>query len=110
MALDILFDKKKDPKFEWMKVVILPGDDDEEQGGLPTIKEIEQIENRYQLQSEGKAEYSKFDRALSIRRKQEAGMSLEEQLRDDPSYAHLIPKEFKKKQTNYEEEFLKPLE
>ena len=47
--------KKGDPRFERMKVVILPGKSDE--GGPPTLKEIEQIENRYQLQSMGKAEY-----------------------------------------------------
>jgi len=110
MALEILYEKSKDPKYQWMKVVILPGKDDHDQGGPPTIKEIEQIENRYQLQSEGKAEYSKFDRALSIRRKLQAGMTLEEQLRDDPSYTHLTQKEFKKKQIEYEEEYLKPLE
>jgi len=38
-------------KFKIMKVVILPGPDDP--GGPPTIKEIETIENRYQLQSSG---------------------------------------------------------
>ena len=48
-------------------VVILPGGDDE--GGPPTIKEIEQIENRYQLQSDGKSEYTNFDRAISIQEK-----------------------------------------
>ncbi|GAG80751.1 unnamed protein product, partial [marine sediment metagenome] len=65
LALDEL--SKVDDKFNWMKVVVLPGKEDP--GGPPTMLEIEQIENRYQLQSEGKAEYYKFDRALSIRRK-----------------------------------------
>ena len=48
-----------DDKFQTMKVVVLPGKTDE--GGPPTLKEIEQIENRYQLQTEGKAEYYGFD-------------------------------------------------
>ena len=108
MALEKLFDKKNDEKYKWMKVVILPGKNGE--GGPPTLKEIEQIENRYQLQSEGKSEYYNFDRALSIRRKVELGMSLDEQLRDDPKFTDLSDKEFKREVKRYNEEFLAPLE
>ena len=108
MALDKLWEETKDERYQWMKVVILPGDDDE--GGPPTLKEIEQIENRYQLQSEGKSEYYNFDRALSMRRKIELGMSLEEQLRDDPNFVMLPPKKFSKIVRKYEDEFIKPLE
>ncbi len=94
-------------KMPTMKVIILPGNDDE--GGPPTLLEIEQIENRYQLQKEGKAEYYKFDRALSIRRKEQIGMTLEMQLRDDPQFVNLPEKEFKKKMQEYYEEYLEPL-
>jgi len=97
-----------DPKYLDMKIVILPSEKDE--GGPPTLFEIEQIENRYQLQSEGKAEYYAFDRALSIRRKIECGLSLEAQLKDDPSYAGLDPKKFKEAVKKCEKEYLKPLE
>jgi hypothetical protein len=97
-----------DPDFTDMKVVILPGEDEE--GGQPTLLEIEQIENRYQLQSEGKAEYYAFDRAISIRRKIECGMTLEEQLGDDPRYATLEAKKFKKEINKYKKEYLAPLE
>ena len=107
VALDRLYEEKKDERFKWMKVVILPSIEDE--GGPPTLKEIEQIENRYQLQSEGKAEYYNFDRALSIRRKINLGMTLEEQLRDDPNYTKLALKEFLNKVQQYEEEYLEPL-
>jgi len=100
----------EDLKIETMKVVILPGKGDVGDGGPPTIKEIEQIENRYQLHSDGKAEYTNFDRAISIKRKIEAGMTLEEQLRDDPSYVSLTEKELKKVVQRYQEEFLGPLE
>ena len=55
------------PEFEAMKVVVLPGPSDP--GGPPSLIEIERLENRYQLQSEGKSEYYGFDRALSIKRK-----------------------------------------
>lgn len=107
MALEELWEETKIESFQWMKVVILPGLDDE--GGPPTLKEIEQIENRYQYQSEGKSEYYNFDRALSMRRKVELGMTLEEQLKDDPNYAHLSNKEFKKKVQEYQNEFIEPL-
>ncbi len=99
-----------DPDFTDMKVVILPGEDEE--GGPPTLLEIEQIENRYQLQSAGKAEYYAFDRAISIRRKIECGMTLEEQLGDVPRYAALKsePKKFKDEVNKYKKEYLAPLE
>lgn len=96
------------PKYLDMKVVILPGEKDE--GGPPTLFEIEQIENRYQLQSEGKAEYYAFDRALSMRRKIECNLSLEAQLKDDPSYAGFDQKKFKEAVKKCEREYLKPLE
>jgi len=95
-------------KFRTMKVVILPGKN--EQGGPPTLREIEQIENRYQYQSEGKAEYYNFDRALSMRRKIDLGISLEEQLRDDPNYVNLSEKKFKSEMKKLEDEYLGPLE
>ena len=97
-----------DVRFKTMKVVILPGEGDE--GGAPTLLEIEEIENRYQLQSEGKADYSAFDRALSMRHKMEIGMSLEAQLRDDPLYANRPSKEFKKAVDDFMDKFLRPLE
>jgi hypothetical protein len=103
-------DLKNGDTFKFMRVIILPGKLDYDQGGPPTLKEIEQIENRYQLQKDGKAEYYKFDRALSIRMKIEKGMSLEEQLHDDPTFAGLETKEFQKAVKEYENEYLKPLE
>ncbi len=107
MVFQLLREKTHDPKFDRMNVVILPGQNDE--GGPPTNKEIEQIENRYQLQKDGKSEYSNFDRALSIRRKIDSGMSLADQLSDDPNFVSLSSGEFKKQVQKYEEEFLNPL-
>lgn len=109
MVMEMLPEKHPgDQRFTTMKVVILPGKD--EMGGPPTLLEIEQIENRYQLQSEAKAEYYAFDRALSMRRKIEFGMTLEEQLRDDPIYAGLQGKKFKEEVKKIKTEYLKPLE
>lgn len=94
--------------FPGMRVVILPGPDDK--GGPPTLLEIEQIENRYQHQSDGKAEYTNFNTALSMKRKIDLGMSLEEQLRDDPVYASRTEKDFKKAVQTFKDQYLKPLE
>ncbi len=107
LAIERLHDETKDDKYRWMKVVILPGKKDP--GGPPTLYEIEEVENRYQLQSEGKAEYYNFDRAISMRRKVNLGMSLDAQLRDDPNYAKLPVSEFKKVVRKHEEEFIEPL-
>ena len=93
---------------EYMKVVILPGPDDP--GGPPTLIEIEQLENRYQLQSEGKSEYYGFDRALSIKRKIEVGFLLRDQLRDDPQYARATEKELDAAVRQHEKDYLLPLE
>ena len=94
--------------FQTMKVVILPGSDDE--GGPPTLKEIEQIENRYQLQAEGKAEYYGFDAALSIRDKDLSGYTLEQQMRDDPQYKFMDAGEFRQAVKKRRKDLLEPLE
>ena len=97
-----------DSKFQYMKVVILPGKGDE--GGPPTLLEIEKLENRYQLQSDGKSEYYGFDRALSIRRKVYMGLSLEEQIRDDPKYTNVPKREIQKAIKAVHKDYLNPLE
>lgn len=94
-------------QFKTMKVVILPGKHDP--GGPPTLREIEQIENRYQLQDEGKAEYSGFDAALSMRDKEQKGYMLEEQLRDDPKYKNMEPKRFDTEVKRRRDEVFEPL-
>jgi len=101
-------DHPESDEFAYMKCIILPGKDDE--GGPPTLLEIEKLENRYQLQADGKSEYYGFDRALSIRRKIELGLSLEDQLRDDPRYAKASKSDLDKAVKRYEKDFLQPLE
>ena len=95
-------------RFQTMKVVILPGENDE--GGPPTLKEIEQIENRYQLQTEGKAEYHGFDAALSMRDKEDKGYSLEQQMRDDPQYRVMSQGEFGRALRKRRKDMLDPLD
>jgi len=108
MVFERLNQKHPGKNFAYLKVVILPGKG--EPGGPPTLKEIEQLENRYQLQSEGKSEYYGFDRALSIKRKIGVGFSLEEQLRDDPRYANLSQKDLDQVVKEYQRDYLQPLE
>lgn len=109
MVIDQLHqDFPEDERFGFMKVVILPGPGDP--GGPPNLLEIEKLENRYQLQSDGKSEYYGFDRALSIKRKMELGLSLEEQLRDDPRYAGFTESKIKAEVRKCEKKYLRPLE
>ena len=103
MALDELYkSSNEDSQFEMMRVVILPDD--------VTELEIQKIENRYQLQSEGKSEYQGLNRAIKIKRNIENGFTLEAQLRDDPNFYDLPKKEFDKKVKEFEKNFLRPLE
>lgn len=107
MVFDKLYPSNTE-KYGMMKVVILPNAGEE--GGAPTIKQIEHIENRYQLQRDGKSEYYGFDMALSIKRKSENGLTLEEQLKDDPRYIGMSDAEFKKIVKKYKKDYLFPLE
>lgn len=103
MALEELFDENdQDPKFEKMRVVILPDN--------VTEKDIRKIENRYQLQDEGKSEYQGINRALTIRENIKIGYDLRAQLRDDPKFADKGKKEFDKIVKEFEKEYLRPLE
>lgn len=102
---------KLDPeKFGTMEVVILPSGKKAGDGGKPTLLEIEKLENRYQLQSDGKSEYSHFDRALSIKRKIDVGLSLEDQITDDPLYANALEKDKTKAIKELYNKYLRPLE
>ena len=96
-----------DDRFRYMKVVILPAPQSD--GGPPTLEEIEQIENRYQLQRTGKAEYYGFDAALSMREKERRGFRFDAQLRDDPRYRSLGNTEFERLVRKKRKELLRPL-
>ncbi|MBS1595550.1 MAG: hypothetical protein JST90_14635 [Bacteroidetes bacterium] len=109
MVFDNLQEKfKGNEKYKYLKVVILPGPKDNEP--LPTNIEIERLENRYQLIRTGKAEYYNFDKALSIKRKIDLGITLEEQLKDDANFFPLTGNALKRKIQEFEDEYLKPLE
>lgn len=108
MALEELCKEKPD-KFSKMKVIILP-DGSEPGDPLPTIRDIEIIENKYQLSRDGKSEYKGLDRALSIARKMSLGISLDEQLlADTDSSGDINSKVFKKKKSEWMKNYLNPL-
>ena len=111
MVLQLL-NQDNPTEYNTMKVIILPNIGEE--GGQPTLKEIELLENRYQLTRDGKSEYEGLDRALSIRRKMEIGISIETQLKDDPLYAgkdyDVSTKKFKSVVEDFKRQFLYPLE
>jgi hypothetical protein len=103
MALEELFlEKNQDSRFQMMRVVVL------EEGA--TELDIQKLENRLQLQSEGKSEYQGLNRALTIRANERKGFTLEAQLRDDPNYHTKEPKEFNKVVVEFRKKFLQPLE
>ncbi|MDB5141158.1 MAG: endonuclease [Mucilaginibacter sp.] len=103
MALEDLYvERDQDSNFEMMRVVILPE-------GVSEL-DIQKIENRYQLQGEGKSEYQGLNRALTIKRNIEKGFTLRAQLKDDPQYHDLPAKELTRKEDEYKKKFLMPLE
>lgn len=102
MALEELHkSKNQDARFEYMRVILLPR-------GVSEL-EIQQIENRYQLQNEGKSEYQGLNRAIKYMRNIQNGFSLVAQLKDDPNYYELSPEEFNKKVKEFEKNFINPL-
>lgn len=107
MALEELFEETNDHRYKTMLAVILPNKDD--MGGPPTVAEIEEIENRYQLYKDGKAEYSNFAKALSYRNKIERGVSLKHQVLGDPEFRNASNKVIQKRINEIEKDFLGPL-
>jgi hypothetical protein len=109
MAFEKLLEKYPgNERFKYLEVVVLPGLNETEPA--TTSLDIEQLENRLQYHRKGEAVYYNFDKALSIKRKMEMGMSLKEQLQDDPNYYNLAEAALNKKIKEFEEEYLKPLE
>jgi hypothetical protein len=103
MILEELFsENNQDPMYESMRVVILPENISE--------LDIRKLENRYQMQDEGKSEYSGLNRALTLRDNIELNYDLRAQLSDDPEYSTLDKKEFEKKVREIETKFLRPLD
>ncbi|MBC8175176.1 MAG: ParB N-terminal domain-containing protein [Candidatus Marinimicrobia bacterium] len=85
-----------------VKVVVLPKDTSE--------KEIRQIERKLQIQPKGDAPYTDFDKAvLMLECENLYNWSIEDQLKDDDTFAGLEEDEFKKKMNDYINNFIVPL-
>lgn len=103
MILEELYSEShNDSKFEKMRVVILPED--------VSLFDIKRIENRYQLQDDGKSEYHGLNRALTIRDNVKDKYSLLAQIKDDPQYSDKTTKELQTVEKHFQKEFLLPLE
>lgn len=99
---ELYSETNEDPKYENMRVVILPE--------IVTELDISKIENRYQMQDEGKSEYSGINRAITLRDNIDKGYTLKAQLRDDPKFMNKTDKELEKEAKKVEKELIKPLE
>ena len=108
MAFERLHYETKSERYKRMKVVILPGNLNN-QGPLPTRKDIKRIEGRYERQRDGKSKFTMYDQAVGIRENINDGFTLEEQLRDDPRYNSLSDEDLKKVIIEWENEYLKPV-
>lgn len=103
MALEELYlEHDQDPNFEKMRVVFLPDN----------VLEIDirKIENRYQLQDEGKSEYQGLNRALTIKDNIAIGYEIRAQLKDDPQHSDKDKKAFESEVKKCYAEFINPLE
>ena len=108
LVIDKLLKDTEEEKYKTLKVVVLPGKDD--QGGPPTKTEIEEIELRYQQHTDGKSEYTGLNQALSIRNKiLNTRMTLDGIVRGNSKYSPHNEKEMKKGKNFYNKEFLDPL-
>jgi hypothetical protein len=102
MILEELYrESHQDPKFENMRVIILPEN--------VSVFDIKRIENRYQLQDEGKSEYLGLNRALTIRDNIKDGYSLRAQILDDPQYSEKQGKDLEAVVRDFEKKYLNPL-
>jgi len=103
LIIEELFNEShEDPKYENMRVVILPD--------FISELDILKIENRYQLQDEGKSEYHGLNRALTIRDNENAGYRLEAQIKDDPKYHDLQGADFDRIVKKFRNDYLNPLQ
>ena len=107
-----------DEKFKYMKVVLLPGDDgisDKskrlDDGGIPTIQELDSIERIIQRRKTGKLEFTDYGEAVTIRDELEQ-MNFEDYLRLDSTKNEILddPKKVRKAEEEVWKKYLGPLE
>lgn len=103
MILEELYEEfHQDSKYENMRVIILPEN--------VSLFDIKRIENRYQLQDDGKSEYHGLNRALTIRDNIKDNYSLKSQILDDPQYSDKTGKDLTLIENEFKKKYLNPLE
>jgi hypothetical protein len=103
MILEELYEEShQDSKYENMRVIVLPEN--------VSLFDIKRIENRYQLQDDGKSEYHGLNRALTIRDNIKDNYSLKSQILDDPQYSDKTGKELVIVENEFKKKYLNPLE
>jgi hypothetical protein len=103
MIFEELYEQNhQNSEYENMRVIILPEN--------VSVFDIKRIENRYQMQDEGKSEYHGLNRALTLRDNIKDGYSLEAQILDDPQYADKTGKDLQAVVNDFKKRYLKPLE
>mgnify|MGYP005640712045 FL=1 len=105
-AFEQLLKEYPEEKYKKLKVVILPGSNDPER---PTVKDIAILENRFQVYLTGKSEYSKMNKALTYYTNTKNGISLEELLKDDPTFGDNDNKKFQQKIKKFKKEYFEPI-
>ena len=105
-AFEQLLNEYPEEKYKKLKVVILPGSEDPER---PTVKDIAILENRFQVYLTGKSEYSKMNKALTYYTNTLSGITLEELLKDDPTFGDSDNKKFQQKIKKFKKEYFEPI-
>ncbi len=106
-AFESLNKKEPNEAYRYLKVAILPGTNNPLR---PTISDIALLENRYQVYLTGRSDYTIMNKVLTLYTNEKMGIPLEEMLKDDPTYAGLEEKNFRKAVEKFRKENFSPLE
>ena len=112
-VMEELFKEDGGKQFSMMKVILLPDGKKEGDGGAPTNQEIRTLERILQISKDGRSEYTKLNKALSMK---EEIMLLEGDkeayLKADPGNRNIIgdKRKFNKALKEIQNDYLGPLE
>ena len=108
LALNELYkSSSQDEAFRFINVAILPGTKEAER---PTYQDIAKLENRYEVNEDGKSSFTLMNKALSfIYYEREQKIEIGTLLRDDSLFKNLSEKEFKAKVKKYKQDYIDPV-
>ena len=108
MVLEQLNKENPNKDYQYLKVVRLPGTDNS--ALRPTIADIALLENRYQVYTTGKSEYTLMNKIMTLYKNEKNGIPLSQMLADDPTYAALDEKKLVSAIKKFRRENFEPLE